>query len=102
MIYWCDNNFSEFTDEWIREVNIWVLSHMAEMNGFKYSQQDLELQLHPEDLLDLADPTETDNQGDDKDWLQRSLILRWYLLHFMNCSNIVQLTCSPLSPLLPF
>lgn len=69
MMHWCDNNFSEFTDECRRQVNIWVLSHMAEMNGFKYSQQDLELQLHPEDLLDLVDPTAIDNQGNDKDRL---------------------------------
>jgi len=42
---------------------------MGEINGCEYSQQDLELQLHPEDPLDLVDPTATDNQSKDKDWL---------------------------------
>lgn len=59
-------------DEWKKEVIIWDSSYTVEMECCKYSQQDLELQLHPEDPLNLVDPTAKDKQDNFRDWLWRS------------------------------
>lgn len=47
--------------------DIWVSYYMAQTEDCKYSQQGLELRLHPEGLPDLKDPSATDNQDNVRD-----------------------------------